>query len=299
MRISARLLLGLGVGVFLALSVISIRLPQRVYAEAPRCFQHSNVGDAAFHSVDCNSSSYNTLITSLTGAPPQDDQCYNIGELSVDKRPVTSDACKKWIADADATNSVPANCIAIDGSMGDWSEGKIQDLNLYHPNAKCTDYIDRIKAAGFVVSEQTFQNGQCYLLFKESDAKYTYRQTECGQGLESLIVHTQISNPDQVIPTADRETVVHCGEHGETTAECLAANPLVKMLNNIVSFVSAGVGVIVVIMVIIGGIQYVTAGNNPQAVAAAKKRIYNALIALVAFLLIFSFMNWLIPGGIL
>lgn len=58
------------------------------------------------------------------------------------------------------------------------------------------------------------------------------------------------------------------------------------------------VGVVVVIMITVGGIQYSTARDDPQAAAAAKGRITNALIALVVYLFIFAFLQWLVPGGI-
>lgn len=79
---------------------------------------------------------------------------------------------------------------------------------------------------------------------------------------------------------------------------CLKKNPLVNTLNAVINFIGVGVGVIVVIMVIIGGIQYITAGSNPQAVSAAKKKILNAIVALIAYVLLFSFMQWLLPGGL-
>jgi hypothetical protein len=50
-------------------------------------------------------------------------------------------------------------------------------------------------------------------------------------------------------------------------------------------------------MLIFGGIQYTTSGSNPQAVSAAKKKILNVVIALVAYALLYSFFQWLVPGG--
>jgi hypothetical protein len=79
--------------------------------------------------------------------------------------------------------------------------------------------------------------------------------------------------------------------------DCLKTNPIVKDINSLINFLSIGVGIVVVIMIIVGGIRYTTA-DNPQAVSAAKQHIANALIALVAFLLTFAFLQWLIPGGI-
>jgi hypothetical protein len=66
----------------------------------------------------------------------------------------------------------------------------------------------------------------------------------------------------------------------------------------LVNFVSAGVGILDVGTIILGGIQYTMAGDSPDAIGKAKARIMNGLIALAAFLFIFSFVQWLIPGGV-
>jgi hypothetical protein len=58
------------------------------------------------------------------------------------------------------------------------------------------------------------------------------------------------------------------------------------------------VGIVVVIMITVGGIQYAAAGPDPSAVVAARKRISNALIALVLYIFMFAFLQWLVPGGI-
>lgn len=91
---------------------------------------------------------------------------------------------------------------------------------------------------------------------------------------------------------------------GTKSTQDLSDNPIIKDINLIVNFLSIGVGVVVIAMIIIGGIQYILAGSDvaspgkPSAVAAAKQRIVNSLIALVAYLFIFAFLQWLIPGGL-
>ena len=72
-----------------------------------------------------------------------------------------------------------------------------------------------------------------------------------------------------------------------------------KFINPTIKFLSAGVGVAVTIMIIIGGIQYSSAGSDPQKITAAKRKIMNALIALLLYIMLFAILNWLIPGGIL
>lgn len=87
---------------------------------------------------------------------------------------------------------------------------------------------------------------------------------------------------------------------GSTAAKneaCLKKNPIVGNLNNIIDVLAGLVGVVVVGTIILGGIQYAMAGDKAEAVSAAKQRIINGLIALVAFLFIFAFLQWLIPGG--
>ena len=61
----------------------------------------------------------------------------------------------------------------------------------------------------------------------------------------------------------------------------------------------AGVaGTIIVGSIVLGGIQYSMAGPNPQAVSDARKRIRNSIIALVMLLFTYSFVQWLVPGGV-
>lgn len=62
---------------------------------------------------------------------------------------------------------------------------------------------------------------------------------------------------------------------------------------------SAIVGIVVVIMITVAGIQYAASGPDPSAVVAAKKRIVNALIALALYIFMFAFLQWLVPGGII
>ncbi len=74
---------------------------------------------------------------------------------------------------------------------------------------------------------------------------------------------------------------------------CRIINYIVVLTNTL----SAIIGIVVAIMIVVGGIQYSAAADNPQTAAAAKKRISNAVLALVLYLFTFAFLQWLIPGG--
>lgn len=71
-----------------------------------------------------------------------------------------------------------------------------------------------------------------------------------------------------------------------------------KYLQPAIAFMSAVAGLAVAISIVLGGIQYSSAGGDPGKVAAARDRIRNAIFALLAFLFLYAFLNWLLPGGI-
>lgn len=96
----------------------------------------------------------------------------------------------------------------------------------------------------------------------------------------------------------DREEIKSKCSNRNNAKECLKENPLVKWTMRIINFLSIGVIAVVVIMVIIGGIQYASAGPNPQQLQSAKKKIASAIIALVAYFFLYAFLQYLAPGGI-
>jgi hypothetical protein len=73
---------------------------------------------------------------------------------------------------------------------------------------------------------------------------------------------------------------------------------IIGYIVTITNFLSALVGVVIVAMIILGGIQYSMAGADPSKVQAAKQKIFNALLALVLFIFGFALVQWLIPGGL-
>jgi hypothetical protein len=71
-----------------------------------------------------------------------------------------------------------------------------------------------------------------------------------------------------------------------------------KYINPLVNLLAVGIGVVVVGSVTAGGIQYSSAQGDPGKVAAAKERIFNALLALSGFIFLYAFLQWVIPGGL-
>jgi hypothetical protein len=69
-------------------------------------------------------------------------------------------------------------------------------------------------------------------------------------------------------------------------------------VNPFVYLLSALVGIVAVISIIMGGVQYASSADDPSAVSKAKTRIFNTVIGLVAYIFLFAFFEYLVPGGI-
>lgn len=94
-------------------------------------------------------------------------------------------------------------------------------------------------------------------------------------------------------------------DNGNTTGDCNTTDPtkencgIISYLVTFINALSAIVGIVIVIMITVGGIQYSTARDNPQAAVVAKTRITNAVMALVFFMFIYAFLQYVVPGGVL
>lgn len=72
---------------------------------------------------------------------------------------------------------------------------------------------------------------------------------------------------------------------------------LEDLLYTLLRFLSAGVGIVIVIFIILAGIQYSTSEGNPEATTDAKNKIRNAIIGLFVYIFAFALVQFLVPGG--
>ncbi|GAC1481311.1 MAG: hypothetical protein NVS1B7_1750 [Candidatus Saccharimonadales bacterium] len=75
-------------------------------------------------------------------------------------------------------------------------------------------------------------------------------------------------------------------------------NPIVDAMYAILRFLSAGVGLLIVISVIIAGIQFTTSKGDPGATAKAIERVRSTVFALLLYIFAFALLNFLVPGGL-
>ncbi len=71
-----------------------------------------------------------------------------------------------------------------------------------------------------------------------------------------------------------------------------------RLIQSAVDLMAAVTGIVIVLSIIIGGIQYMTARDNSSQVAAAKNRILMSVLSLVLFIFAYTILQWLVPGGI-
>lgn len=71
-----------------------------------------------------------------------------------------------------------------------------------------------------------------------------------------------------------------------------------RLLQGAIDLMAAVTGIIIVLSIIIGAIQYMTARDNSSQVAAAKNRIFMSVLSLILFIFAYTILQWLVPGGI-
>ena len=70
------------------------------------------------------------------------------------------------------------------------------------------------------------------------------------------------------------------------------------ILGMVLSVVTYGVGAAAIIGVLITGYQYITARDNSAQVMKAKNRLFQIVIGLVVWVMIWGILQFLLPGGL-
>lgn len=76
----------------------------------------------------------------------------------------------------------------------------------------------------------------------------------------------------------------------------LQDNGIEGLLLLVVKILLYGLGAAAVIGVVVAGIMYLTARDSEAQVAKAKTRLVEVVIGLVAWAMLWTVLNWLIPG---
>lgn len=93
------------------------------------------------------------------------------------------------------------------------------------------------------------------------------------------------------------EPGIGSGMDGNTSTNILPdgwkIDDILRFIMNVLMY---GLGAAATIGVVVAGIQYLTARDNEQQVVAAKRRLFNVVLGLAAWAMLYTLLHWLIPG---
>lgn len=70
---------------------------------------------------------------------------------------------------------------------------------------------------------------------------------------------------------------------------------IISVLKVIVNVMSAGIVALAIVGIVISGVQYLTAGGNEEQIKKSKRRIFEIVIGIAAYALLYGFLSWLLP----
>jgi hypothetical protein len=95
-----------------------------------------------------------------------------------------------------------------------------------------------------------------------------------------------------------KTSIISCKADKDTTNGKVENNAIWKLLIMVLNIMIAGVGVLAVAGIVWGSVLYASAGDRPEQTKKAKEIIFNVVLGLLAFGLMYSVLNFLIPGGV-
>lgn len=135
--------------------------------------------------------------------------------------------------------------------------------------------------------------GKCYSRPVSSSGVGNFSEIDCD------VTGRSSGNGDDVLKNDCSGDNIRAGE--ERISEDDPGNHcgILDYLVTFINVLSGLAGVVIVASIVMGGIQYSSAGSDASKVSAAKGRIRNAIIALLLFLFGYGILNYLVPGGVL
>lgn len=103
-----------------------------------------------------------------------------------------------------------------------------------------------------------------------------------------VAVHAATCDSD---PTSGITGGVACAQGNNTPTSLFGDGGIFKTIVNILLYI---IGAIAVIVLIIGGIRYVTSGGDSSAVTAAKNTILYAIIGIIVAILAYAIVNFVL-----
>lgn len=107
--------------------------------------------------------------------------------------------------------------------------------------------------------------------------------------LSSIGVQALSLNPTTQFGEVDTAILKDCGSKD-------GGDGIVCILNLVVDIMTIGVGILGVVAISVVGIQYLTAGDSEEKVRTAKRRLFEIIIGLAVYAVIFALLKWFLPN---
>lgn len=156
---------------------------------------------------------------------------------------------------------------------------------------KCVDLPDEAQRSVCLAQLEAGANEQCAGKPDVQACKDEWKNGGGGGGNDKYADVDTRGADGKVVNGEKRQPISTCSDWDNCP---LVSNYIVPAINAL----SGAMGIVVVSMIIWGGIRYTSSRDNPQQSAAAKEHIRNALFALVIYIFIMAFLNWIVPGGV-
>lgn len=109
-----------------------------------------------------------------------------------------------------------------------------------------------------------------------------------------LIPINVLATSEMTVMAAENDAVILKGCAGD--AEDSGGKGIMCILGVVVDALTVGVGILGILGIVMVGIQYLTAGGNEAQTTKAKRRMLEIVIGLIAYVLAYALLKWLLPG---
>ena len=82
----------------------------------------------------------------------------------------------------------------------------------------------------------------------------------------------------------------------DSACDCGNGEAVKQILLDVVDILTAIIGILAAIGLGVSGIQYLTAGGNEEQTRKSKRRIFEIVIGIAVYLVIYALLKWLLPG---
>jgi hypothetical protein len=93
-------------------------------------------------------------------------------------------------------------------------------------------------------------------------------------------------------------SIISCPDDTDNASDDTSKTAIWGLLTLVIQILTGGIGVLAIAGIVYGSILYTTAAGSAEQVKKAIEVFRNVVIGIVAYALMFGFLNFLIPGGV-